>query len=199
MKSFLFALILLSSVALQAQEKYSIAALQRKSNLKVTLIKGGESYFQSPFYLNNHRYLGLEYERHLKGKHTLTAGGSFYKVNNLYGVNNFKWYSAGLELGYRYYLLPFKGKQPFNGFYTGVGSASYYNYGKQVVDGRVNNIYKHFSTIGNIKLGVQTTFLRRFSFDVEANYTVDRFFLRRIETNTTLQQINTTVRIGYTF
>ena len=91
-----------------------------------------------------------------------------WSLININTDNNFKWYSAGLELGYRYYLLPFKGKQPFNGFYTGVGLASYYNYGKQVVGGRVNNIYKHFSTTGNIKLGVQTTFLRRFSFDVEA-------------------------------
>lgn len=199
MKNFLFAFILLSSVALQAQETHSIAALQRKSNLKITLVKGGEVYFRSPFYLNNHRYFGLEYERHLKGRHTLTAGANFYKVNNLYGINNLKWYSAGLELGYRYYLLPFKSKQPFNGFYTGIGLATHYNYGKQTIAGGANNKYKQFNTTGNIKLGIQTTFLRRFTLDIEGNYTVDKFFLRRNEYFNKTYNINTTLRIGYTF
>lgn len=199
MKNFLFVVTLLVCTTLQAQETHSIAKLQRKNNLKFTLGIAGKQFSQSPFFLNNRGFIGLEYERHLKGRFTLAADVSIYHRRYPSTNGRFVSNSLYLDIGYRYYMLRWNGKRPFNGVYTGLGISSYFSKGKEIENGIItyrgtnNNLYPH------LKIGVQTSFLHRFTLDVEGRYNSQSLSLVGYNRYFNKSFFNTTIRIGYTF
>ncbi len=199
MKTYLLLFMLCAGFALQAQTPHSIATLQRKSNLKFTLGTAGKQFSQTPFFLNNRGFLGFEYERHLEGRHTLTVGVSAYHIRYPYTNGSFVSNVLYVDMGYRYYMLRWNGKRPFNGLYTGIGISSYFGKGKEIENGitkyRVSNndIYPH------LKIGAQTSFLRRFTLDVEGRYNLQSYSLIGYNRYFNRNSFSTTLRIGYTF
>jgi hypothetical protein len=199
MKTIFLLIVFLVSAALQAQTTSLTPPVTRKNNFKIRAVDMGEGFLSTPFNsgIDGFHSYSFQYERFLKGRHTFTATPS-YSVSK-YNFSNGYLASRGfsLSLGYRYYLYQWKKNKPFNGVYGGVSINGSNSVSSEYINAeRVYNIV--YNKLGSsLQLGVQTTFLKRFTAEMEGSYGISRYHYSHYYSNQ--QGFVMSLRLGFTF